>query len=180
MKKLNKKTMFFHLFANQIISDLEDMLSNIQKKVFKIKYTNSKGDSAFGQLIWDKTNPSLYSFIIKLGDQTTTIINDQKKIIMNVERPNQKDQIKPKDITDNPLSSIFKKNVQFVEHSDSQVQAQSQDLGNDAYRVILHKFNDPECKKDRLILEYIKKDSNIQLKTWVTVTDGKAITIDFL
>ena len=168
------------IFANDIISDLEDMLSHIQKKTYRIKYENSKGLSTFGHLIWDKTNPEQFIFRIQLEHQTTTIINDQKKIIMHIETSDQKDKIKPKDITDNPLASIFKKKVQFVEHRDSQVQAQSKDLGQGLYRVILHKFNDPECQKDRLILEYTKHAHKIQLKKWITITEGKSTIIEFL
>jgi len=170
---------FFQLLSDSIVKDLESALTNIKKERFNIKYTNSKGTSLHGKIIWDKTKYP-FTFVIHLGHQKTIIVNDQSKIIMNVDRDNSTDRVKPKDITDNPLSSIFKSRVRFVEHSESLVQAQSKKLSHKRFQVILHKFTDTPCQKEHLILEYEKIDKKVILKKWITVTENKRITIDFL
>jgi len=170
---------FFYLQADVIVKDLETALTNITKKEFKIRYINSKGEVLKGSILWNKMRYP-FTFIINLGTQKTTVINNQQRIVMNIERKNSKDRIKPKDITDNPLSSIFKAKVQFVEHSDSVVQTQSKKLENNRYQVILYKFTDTSCVKDHLIFEYEKIDHKVILKKWITVTENKHITIEFL
>ncbi|USO02228.1 MAG: hypothetical protein H6850_03935 [Alphaproteobacteria bacterium] len=171
--------LFFSLVANAITKDLENYLSNIQKQEFKIRYTNSKGKHMNGSLSWNKTSYP-FKFIINLGAQKTTIINDHQKIIMHVEQKNSTDRIKAKDITSNPLASIFKAKVQFVEHTDSLVQTKSKKLGENRYQVILYKFTDEACEKEHLILEYEKHNQKVLLKKWITVAENRRITIDFL
>lgn len=169
----------YFLATDNIVTNLENALTNIKKQTFKIKQTDSKGRISFGTALWDKENPTL-RFVMEVGDQKTTIVNDQKKIIMNVDRPGQKDRIKPKDITENPLSVIFKPKVQFVEHKDSQIQTKAKDLGHGVFQVVLHKFTDPQCQKDHLILEYKKTDNSVILTKWITVMNKKRVTIEFL
>lgn len=169
-----------YLYADTIVSDLEAALSAIKWQEFKIKYTDSKGKTSPGTLTWDKTNPWMYCFVIKVNGQITTIVNDQKKIIMKVEREGVTGEaVKPKDISDNPLSAIFKERVQFVEHSDSYVQATSKDLGDGIYQVVLHQFNDPHHEKDRIVLEYAKTKMGVVLRQWITIIDKKKTTIEF-
>ena len=170
--------LYSNLSSKKIVSDLEETLTHLKVKTFKIRYTDTKGHQSKGTLIWDKTHPSQFIFEIRMPHQTTAILNQNKRIVMRVQN-NIDDTVSVKDITDNPLSSIFKKEVKFVEHSDSHVSATGRNIGKGYYQVILHRFNDPEHKKDRIIVEYTKVKEHIKLVRWQTIMDNKGTEIEF-
>lgn len=157
------------------VEELENYLSQKRSTVYRIRETTPKGDTIEGKLYWDKSGAYL-KFAFLLGAplyRKVLIINDKKKVVLHQEALGQKDKIKPKDITNSPLATIFLEKVKFVQHKDSPVRTTMEVLGENFFRLKIHHFSDLKCQKEHLILEYKVNKKQVTLLAWKTIVFGK-------